>query len=287
VVGLRPSPGRVPQGPAKNHYDGLAVAGPMARTVGDLALMLDAMAVFDPRDPLSFEPPAEPFLDAVRDAPARRPKRIGFSPDLGFLPVEAETAALAAAAVQRFAERGVVVEEAGPDFSGASEVFQTLRATRFAASYAPLLAEHRHRLKPEMIWNIEKGLALDGAAIGQAMRERTRLYQRVIDFFGEFDLLASPAVIVPPFPVEQRYVEEVAGRRFDNYVDWLAMSFAITLVGCPALSLPCGFTRGGLPVGLQLVGRPRGEAALLAAAALLEEQLGLARLLPIEPRPAR
>jgi amidase len=286
VVGLRPSPGRVPQGPGKNHYDGLAVAGPMARNVGDLALMLDAMAAFDPRDPLSIEPPAEPFLDAVRDASGRRPARIGYSPDLGFLPVEAETAALAAAAVQRFAERGIVVEEAGPDFSGASEIFQTLRAVRFAASYGPLLAEHRQRLKPEMIWNIEKGLALDGAAIGRAMRERTRLYQRVAEFFGTYDLLVSPAVIVPPFPVEQRYVEEVGGRRFDNYVEWLAMSYSITLVGCPALSLPCGFTRSGLPVGLQLVGRPRGEAALLAAAALLEEQLGLARLLPIEPRPA-
>jgi amidase len=285
VVGLRPSPGLVPQGPTKNLYDGLAVAGPMARTVGDLALMLDAMAVFDPRDALSIAPPAEPFLDAVRDAPARAPQRIGFSPDLGFLPVEAETAALAAAAVRRFAERGVAVEEAGPDFSGASEIFQTLRAVRFAATFAPLLEEHRHRLKPEMIWNIEKGLALDGAAVAKAMRERSRLYQRVVEFFGQYDVLASPAVIVPPFDVDQRYVEEVGGRRFDNYVDWLAMSFAVTLVGCPALSLPCGFTRAGLPVGLQLVGRPRGEAALLAAAALLEEQLGLASLLPIDPRP--
>jgi amidase len=215
------------------------------------------------------------------------PRRIGFSRDLGFLPVEAETAALAAAAAGRFAERGVTVEEACPDFTGASEIFQTLRAVRFAAGFAPLLAEHRDRLKPEVIWNIEKGLALDGAAVSKAMRERARLYDRVAGFFADYDLLVSPAVIVPPFDVEQRYVTEVAGRRFDNYVDWLAMSYAVTLVGCPALSLPCGFTRGGLPVGLQLVGRPRGEAALLAAAALLEEQLGLATLLPIEPRPPR
>ena len=284
VVGLRPSPGLVPQGPEKHVYDGLAVAGPMARTVGDLALMLDAMAAFDPRDPLSIEPPAEPFLDAVLAASARAPRRIGFSRDLGFLPVEPEVADLAAAASRRFAERGAAVEEAGPDFSGTSEIFQTLRAVRFAANYAPLLAEHRDRLKPEMVWNIEKGLALDGAAIGKAMRGRARLYERVAGFFADYDLLATPAVIVPPFDVEQRYVQEAAGRRFDNYVDWLAMSYAVSLVGCPALSLPCGFTRAGLPVGLQLVGRPRGEAALLAAAALLEEQLGLAALLPIEPR---
>lgn len=287
VVGLRPSPGLVPQGPAKHIYDGLAVAGPMARTVGDAALLLDAMARFDPRDPVSVEPPARAFVAAVDAAAEHAPRRIGFSRDLGFLPVDGEVAEIAAAAAARFAERGAAVEETAPDFAGASEIFQTLRAVRFAANYAPLLAEHRARIKPDVVWNIEKGLALDGETVGRALRERARLYQRVASFFGEYELLATPAVIVPPFPVEQRYVEEVAGRRFDNYVDWLGMSYAVTLVGCPALSLPCGFTRSGLPVGLQLVGRPRGEAALLAAAALLEEQLGLASLLPIEPRPPR
>jgi amidase len=287
VVGLRPSPGLVPQGPGKHIYDGLAVSGPMARDVGDLALMLDAMAKFDPRDPVSVEPPAHSFLAAVETAGRRAPRRIGFSRDLGFLPVDAEVAEIAEGAARRFAELGAAVEDKGPDFAGASEIFQTLRAVRFAANYAPLLAKHRARIKPDVVWNVEKGLKLDGDAVGRALRERARLYQRVAAFFADYELLATPAVIVPPFPVEQRYVEEVAGRRFDNYVDWLGMSYAVTLVGCPALSLPCGFTRSGLPVGLQLVGRPRGEAGLLAAASLLEEQLGLARLLPIEPRPPR
>ncbi|HZB93662.1 MAG TPA: amidase family protein [Stellaceae bacterium] len=285
VVGLRPSPGLVPQGPQKHVYDGLSVAGPMARNVGDLALMLDAMAAFDPRDPLSVEPPARAFADAVAEAASHPPRRIGFSRDLGFLPVDAEVADIAAAAAARFADRGAVVEAKGPDFRGASEIFQTLRAVRFAANYAPLLAAHRARIKPDVVWNVEKGLKLDGDAVGRALRERAHLYQRVAGFFGEYDLLATPAVIVPPFDVNQRYVEAVAGHCFDNYVDWLGMSYAVTLTGCPALSLPCGFTRSGLPVGLQLVGRPRGEAALLAAAALLEEQLALAALLPIDPRP--
>jgi amidase len=285
VVGLRPSPGLVPQGPAKHTYDGLAVSGPMARNVADLALMLDAMVAFDPRDPLSIEPPARPFAEAV--AAPHAPRRIGFSRDLGFLPVDGEVAEIAAAAARRFAERGAAVEATGPDFRGASEIFQTLRAVRFAANFAPLLAEHRGQIKPDVVWNIEKGLKLDGEAVGRAMRERAKLYERVAGFFADYDLLATPAVIVPPFDVNQRYVEEVAGHRFDNYVDWLGMSYAVTLVGCPALSLPCGFTRRGLPVGLQLVGRPRGEAALLAAAALLEEQLGLAGQLPIDPRPGR
>jgi amidase len=282
VVGLRPGPGVVPHGPDPTAFDGLSVAGPMARNVADLALMLDAMAVFDARDPLSLAPPRDGYLDAALAPQA--PHRIAFSADLGFLPVEPEVRDIATAAARRFAERGVAVEEATPDFAGAGEIFQTLRALRFVAAYAPLLAEHRARLKPEIVWNIERGLQLDGAAVGCALRERSALYGRVAAFFADYDLLATPAVILPPFPVEQRYVEAVAGQRFDNYVDWLGMSYAVTLTGCPALSLPCGFTRAGLPVGLQLVGRPRGERALLAAAALLEEQLGLAALLPIAPR---
>jgi amidase len=285
VVGLRPSPGLVPHGPGPEAFDDLGVAGPMARNVADLALMLDAMAAFDPRDPLSRPPPTARFLDAALEP--RAPGRVGFSADLGFLPVEPEVREIAAAAAHRLAERGVIVEDTGPDFRGAAEIFQTLRAVRFVTRYAPLLAEHRPRMKPEVIWNIEKGLALDGATIARAQSERAALYARVAGFFATFDLLATPAVIVPPFDIEQRYLQEVAGHRFDNYVDWLGMSYAVTLTGCPALSLPCGFTRSGLPVGLQLVGRPRGEAALLAAAALLEEQLGLATLLPIEPRPGR
>jgi amidase len=285
VVGLRPSPGLVPHGPGPEAFDDLAVAGPMARNVADLALMLDAMAVFDPRDPLSRPPPAARFLDAVLKPQA--PRRVGFSADLGFLPVEPEVREIAAAAAHRFTERGVIVEDKGLDCRGAAEIFQTLRALRFVTRYAPLLAEHRARIKPEVIWNIDQGLKLDGATIARAQRERAALYARTVAFFGAFDLLATPAVIVPPFDIEQRYLQEAAGHRFDNYVDWLGMSYAVTLTGCPALSLPCGFTRSGLPVGLQLVGPPRGEAALLAAAALLEEQLGLAHLLPIEPRAGR
>ena len=285
VVGLRPSPGVVPQGPRANAFDGLGVSGPMARNVGDLALLLDAMAGFDARDPLSVAPPPAGYLDAAL-APAA-PKRVGFSADLGFLPIDPEVRDIARQAAARLQDRGTVVEEKGPDFSGATEIFQTLRALRFVAAYAPHLEKHRALVKPDVIWNIERGLALDAATIGRAMRERVALQRRVTAFFADYDLLATPAVIVPPFPVEQHYVRDVAGHHFDNYVDWLGMSYAITLTLCPALSLPCGFTASGLPVGLQLVGRPRGEPALLAAAALLEEQLGVTGRVPLEPRPAR
>jgi amidase len=283
VAGLRPSPGLVPHGPRVNAFDGLGVSGPMARDVADLALMLDAMARFDPRDPLSREPPPRSFVAAV--AAPEPPRRVGFSADLGFLPVDPEVRDIAGAAARRFAALGTAVEEKSPDFRGSAEIFQTLRAVRFVASYAPLLAEHRARLKPEVIWNIEKGQRLDAEAIGRAARERLALWKRVAAFFADYDLLVTPTVIVPPFEVEKRYVTEVAGRRFDNYVDWLGMTYAITLTECPALSLPCGFTRSGLPVGLQLVGRPRGEAALLGAAASLEAALALRPATPIDPRP--
>ncbi|HYM03876.1 MAG TPA: amidase family protein [Stellaceae bacterium] len=283
VVGLRPSAGLVAHGPGPNAFDGLGVSGPMARNVADMALMLDAMTGLDPRDPLSIEPPAKPFLAAAQEP--RAPGRIAFSRNLGFLPVDREVGDIAEAAARRLAGRGVALEEGCPDLRDAPTVFQTLRAARFVASFGALLTEHRARIKPEVIWNVEKGLALDGAAIARAIAARSALYARTAAFFATHDLLVTPAVILPPFDIEQRYVTEVDGHRFDNYVDWLGMSYAITLTGCPALSLPCGFTRSGLPVGLQLVGRPRGEAALIAAAAFLEAELGLADRVPIVPKP--
>src|SRR5579875_1153550 len=283
VVGLRPSPGRAPHGPKTDAFDTLSVEGPMARNVGDLALFLDAMAGDHPADPLSLPAPAQPFLAAV-EAP-RPPRRVGFSADLGCWPVASEVKAICTAAAQRFTAMGAAVEAACPDLSDAREIVQTLRAVKFATSHAEKLARHRDKLKPDVIWNIERGLALSGDDVARATRARGALFERVAVFFRDHDLLLCPAVIVPPFPVEERYVTEVEGHRFDNYVDWLGITYAITLTGCPALSVPCGFTADGRPVGLQMVGRPRGEAALLAAAALFEAETGLAAQLPIDPRP--
>ncbi|MFQ5785426.1 MAG: amidase [Alphaproteobacteria bacterium] len=282
VVGLRPSPGRVAAGPDPLPFDDLAVEGPMGRTVGDAALMLDAMAGAHPADPRSLPAPARPFVAAV-DSP-EAPARVGFSPDLGVTPVDPEVAAVCKRAARRFTELGTAVEAAAPDFSGAEETFQTLRAARFVAGKAPLLETHRAQLKPEVIWNIKKGLALTAAETGAARRARGALFHRMVTFFEDYDLLLCPTAIVPPFDVDQRYVEEAGGRRFDDYVGWLAITFVVTLTSCPALSLPCGFTAGGLPVGLQIVGPPRGEARVLAAAALLEQALGVAGRLPITPR---
>ncbi len=166
----------------------------------------------------------------------------------------------------------------------AHECFQTLRALGFAVGMKPLLDAHRDKLKPEVIWNIEKGLALDVGAIAKAEMQRAAMFKRTLAFFETYDLLLCPATIVPPYPVEQRYVSECAGVKFDNYIQWLAIAYAITNVACPAISIPGGFTREDLPVGVQIVAPPRAEARLLAGAKLLESILGLGPITPIDPR---
>jgi len=281
VVGLRPSPGRVPRGPSLTPFDTLPVNGPMARTVRDAALFLDAMCGAHPRDPLSIAAPETSFLEYLNRA--RPPGRVAFSTDLGIVPVDPEVAQICERATLEFVSMGTVVDAACPDFSGAIDCFQTLRAGLFATEMTDTLREHRKLLKPEVIWNIEKGLEATGDELTRAQYTRAILYQRVVDFFDRHELLLCPTAIVPPFDVSCRYVEEAGGVKFDNYVGWIAITFVITLTGCPAMSVPVGFTADGLPVGLQIVGPPRGEAAVLAAAHLLERTVSFPRPLPIDP----
>ena len=284
VTGLRPSPGRVAHGPADLAYDLLVVDGPMGRDALDTALFLDAMCVSHIEDPISLAAPPEPFAEAVREKEKHAPARVAYSPNLGLFPVDSEVAEICAAAAQRFQAIGAAVEDGGPSFKGAVETFQTLRAVLFSAMKADLLRKRRDALKPELIWNIEKGLALQSDEIGGAEIARAKLYRRMATFFSNHDLLLCPTVIVPPFDVDIRYIEEVNGHKFDNYVDWLGITFVISLTGCAAVSTPAGFTADGLPVGLQIVGPPGAEARVLAAAALLEEQMGLSDHVPIAPK---
>jgi amidase len=284
VVGLRPSIGRVPHSPAFKIDRNLTVHGPMARNVEDIALLLDAMSGEHPADPLSLPRLPTSFLSAARSG--NRPRRVAYSPDLGITPVDPEVAAITRKAAARFAEAGVIVEESHPDLREAHECFHVLRAFDFAISKAALLRSKREYLKPEVIWNIEEGLKLSVEKIERAEGQRVAMAARTLEFFKTYDLLLTPATIVAPFPIENRYVAECAGKKFDNYVEWLGIVYAITLACCPALSLPCGFTASGLPVGLQMVAAPRGEAPLLAGAKVLEDILGLRGTTPIEPKAA-
>jgi len=280
VVGLRPSPGVVPRGDGLPAFDSLWVDGPMARNVADLTLMLDAMAAFTPHDPLSRLAPVGGFQAALRRA--RPPRRVAFSPNLGLRSVDPDVTAICHAAVERFTQMNCALDEEAPDFSGAIDCFQVLRALLFADVRGQLLPKERDRISPDIVWNIEKGQQLTPDEIISARRERHRLFHRVARFFDDHDVLACPTVAVSPFPVEQRFPTEIAGETLTTYIDWMFLTFVVTLTGCPAISLPCGLTQAGLPVGIQLVGRPHGDAELLAFASLLEQALGFADRVPLE-----
>jgi amidase len=281
VVGLRPSPGRVPAGPGPLPFETLPVLGPMGRDVRDTALLLDAQLGWSPGDPLSLPPPAVSFSEALERP--RLPARVGFTEDLGILPVDPAVRGVFRSALSTWEELGVRLEEAHPDCSDVPRVYQTLRARFFASRFEPILETHRDLLKPEIVWNTEKGLALTGEEIGRAERERGEIFRAVMGFFDEFDLLVHPAAVVPPFDRALRYPGEVDGRPMETYMDWLTVTFLSSLTACPSLSVPCGFSPSGLPVGLMIMAPPRREDRLLEAALLFEQHLGLHARVPLDP----
>ncbi len=248
VVGMRPSIGRVAHTPRSKIDGNLSQQGAMARNVEDLALLLDAMSGEHPADPASLPRPATSFLSSARSG--WRPKRVAWSVDLGITKVDREVAAITRKAAERFAELGAVVEEAHPDLSETHDCFDVLRAYYFYVARAKLLRNHRDLLKPEVIWNIEKGGKTTMDELERAEAQRVALARRMLEFFGTYDLLLTPATVVGPFPIENRYVAELDGHKFANYIAWCAIAYAITLACCPAMSLPCGFTAENLPVGL-------------------------------------
>ena len=269
VVGFRTSPGLVPVYPRFMGWDSLAVEGPMARTVRDAALMLSVMAGPDDRSPISF-PLDKRALTAAVEQPEIRGLRVAWSPDLRVAPVDQEVQEIAAAAARRFAELGCTVEEGEPDFGNVREVIRVTRALRMLSLYADTLREWRDQMNPNLVRNIEQGFSLTAKQVGEAEKKRTEIYHRVRQFFEHFDLLLTPTVAAPPFPVEMDYPREINGQPMASYIDWFLITYAITMTGLPAISIPCGWTGEGFPVGLQIVGRRLGEATVLRAAAAFE-----------------
>ena len=270
VVGFRTTPGRVPTFPAVNAWDTQPVIGPLARTVDDVAFLLSAMAGPDRRAPVSIAEPGSLFNKPLKRS--FRKVRVAWTKDFGGLPVEPQVTAVLEAQRKVFQSLGCIVEEACPDFSGATEAFETLRAVSFALRLAPLLETHRAQLKDTVIWNIEQGLALDGAKIARAERLRTEVYQRLRAFLEQYEFLLGPVNQLAPFPVETEYPTEIAGVRLHNYLDWMKSCYYITLASHPAISVPAGFTPGGLPVGLQIVGRFRDDFGVLQLAHAFEQE---------------
>jgi len=241
----------------------------MARTVGDAALMLSVVAGEDHRAPISFPSDPRAFLSAVA-SPDIRGLKVAWSPDLKIIPVDREVREVAGRAAGRFRELGCAVEEAEPDMQGVREIIYVTRSLRMLANHADKLAKWREKMNPNLVWNIEQGFTLTPQRIAEAEKERTNLYRRIREFFTRFDLLLTPTVAVPPFPVEMSYPEEINGKRLENYTDWFLLTYALTITGYPAISIPCGFTAEGFPVGLQIVGKKLAETTVLKAAAAFE-----------------
>jgi amidase len=284
TVGIRPSAGRVTRGTSNNLHSPQSVQGPMARNVPDLALFLDTMAGFCPQDPLTFDAPAVSFSDAV--AQPVMPKRVAWTADFGGrFELDHEIREICTKAARRFEELGCIVEEATPDFGPVDEVFMAIRSQQFLVDRELQLKEHRDKIKPDIIWNTELGLKQTTSRLAWAERERAALFRRMVEFWQKYDLLVTPSAPTAAFDVNLRAPATINGKKLDNYMSGSTLNSAITVTGSPAIAVPCGFDSFGRPTGLQLVGKPRGEAALLQAASLFETMMGLHKLLPIDPKP--
>ena len=280
LVGLRPTPGRIPAFPAFDVWWTLTVAGPIARTAQDAALLLSALAGPDPRSPISLGDTGAAFLRPLeRDF---RGVRVAWSRDLGGLPVDPRVTAVLQERRRVLESLGCVVEDAEPDLSGADEAFQVMRAASFAQRYGALVGKHPGKLKDTVVWNIEEGLRLTGPQLAHAMALRSELYTRMRKFLERFEFLALPTNQVLPFSVDDEYPREIAGRPMTNYLEWMKSCYAITMTAHPAASVPAGFAAGdpALPVGLQLVGRYRDDFGVLQLAHAFERETGAAKVRP-------
>lgn len=269
IFGLRTSVGRVPNLPALDGWANLSANGPMARTVDDLALYLSVMAGPDSRDPMSIDEDGARFRAPLgRDL---KGVRIAWSPGMGGLPVDKRV--VRAIDMQRrvFEDIGCIVDDTCPDFSDAHEIFTTLRAYSFELQFGAIMDRHPGVLKPAIVSNIEAGRRLNGSTLARAEMLRTALFERMHRFMQTYEFIVLPVNQVPPFPIEQQYVAEIDGIRMDGYMDWMRSCFYVTATSHPAISVPCGFTDDGLPVGMQIVGRHRGEFSLLQIAHAFEQ----------------
>ena len=282
VVGMRPSPGRAFGGPGTMGFSGEGLSGPMARSVEDCALFLDAMCGYDERAPLSLPAPTQSFQSAVEEASASI--RIGYAPTLnGFAPVETEIEQIMRSALEAVQGEGAVVSEECPDMAGLYDSYITLRAMTWMALPGREPEAVQKHYKATLADNIEVGRRLTIDQVADANLNRTVLYHSMREFLHNHDVLACAVVGLEPTAVEVEFPTEVAGEPMSDYIDWLRFSFLATTTGLPAVSVPCGFTKSGMPVGIQLIGPPRGDAKVLQVARVLEQVLDLGTG-PIDPK---
>ncbi|MBN9613105.1 MAG: amidase [Actinobacteria bacterium] len=270
VVGFRPSIGRVPDWPSKDAWDTLATSGPMARTVADAGLLLSVLSGGDLRTPLAF-PDAFSAQLADSDSSTVRGLRIGWSRTLGGLEIQPEVSGvLETEGLPALQQLAGSVSDVEPDFSEADSAFRVLRGMNYARSFSALIGEHRETMSPELVTNVEYGQTLTLDDYFEARDQRTRVYNRMVELFERIDVLAAPVTAVLPFPAEQSWVREINGVEQADYLEWMRASWRITPTGFAAISVPCGFSASGLPVGLQLIAPPGKEDRILALAAAFE-----------------
>ena len=214
------------------------------------------MAGPDLRDPLSLSDDPAVFADLAALDGGRR---IAWTEDLGFLPVAREIRTAFGAARRQFVDLGCVVEETAPNLQDAPEVFQVLRAHGFAAQFGGFYETDRDKLKDTVQWNTARGLEQSGPEVAKAELAQTDIYRRMVGFFQDYDFLVLPTTQVLPFSKALDWVREIDGIEFDNYLQWMEICTVISVTGCPSISVPCGFSDDGLPVGLQIVGPPRAD----------------------------
>ncbi|MGQ7793217.1 amidase [Faunimonas sp. B44] len=271
VVGHRPSPGTVPSDARRYGWSPLSVDGPMARDVRDAALLLAALAGPDAADPLSLE--LDPGRFAALSDRDLGSLRVAFSADLGSATVSKTIRDHFAVVAERLEPLFGRAEWRDPDLGDVHRTFDALRAANFAHAYGDYIHRHRDRAGPNVIRNTEFAHALSVADIGRAHAEQTALFRRFQSFFEDFDLLICPAAAVEPFPVEDVFVAEIDGRRLSSYIEWISVTYAVTLTTHPATVVPCGLSPAGLPFGIQIVGRRHDDFGTLAAAAAIEAAL--------------
>jgi amidase len=231
--------------------------------------MLQAIAGPDPRSPIAITEPGTIFAQPLeRDF---KGVRVAWSQNLGHFPVDPRITAVLESQRHIFESLGCLVEETQPDFRDADDIFKTLRAWSFESSMGELLKTHRNQLKETVIWNIEAGAQLTGPQVARAELKRTELYHRVRTFMESYEYLILPISQVPPFDIKQRYITEINDVKMETYIDWMKSCYYITVTGHPAISVPCGFTPEGLPVGIQIVGRHQADFNVLQLAYAFEQ----------------
>lgn len=269
IVGVRTTAGLIPNRGMRLPWDGGQVHGPLARSAEDAALMLDGMVGLDPLWPISVAPPWQSALEIVQRTEDANGVRIAYAPDIAGFGIDKEIEEIARAAAQRLEDDGAVVDVV--DFSAADgfDAYKVLRGEWMVGQQLQRI-EMLEKFGPNLAGNVRDGLKLSVRDTAAAENLRERVWQRFCELFGKYDYLVTPAAPVSPYPVEKNYPDEVGGNRLDNYIDWIAPAFLVTLVGFPAASVPGGKTSAGLPVGLQIVGPRFSEPHLLGLAKIVQ-----------------